>query len=188
MILGFILIPLQQLLIWDKQSNSILQKQNAYHSFFLPVTITTTHDKGVSGVGAASQLCETVTKAIKKLNSHRVLFSEIPQVQNGHYGRESNIIEIEEFNKQLRKISLDLNGTLKWTRVEFFKCNFKTSKISNDSVHLNLAGVQKIFNSIRKYYHQHNISVSLNSFALRQLQRFYSILWLCDFEFFVRKK
>ena len=37
-------------------------------------------DKGVSGVAAASQLCETVTKAIKKLKPHRVLLSEIPQV------------------------------------------------------------------------------------------------------------
>ena len=58
-------------------------------------------DKGVSGVTAASQLCEAVTKAIKKLKPHRVLFSEIPQVKNGHYGRESNNIELEEFNKQL---------------------------------------------------------------------------------------
>ena len=101
MILGFILIPLQQLMIWDKQSNSIRQKQNANQSFFVPVTITTTHDKGVSGVAAASQICETVTKAIKKLKPHRVLLSENPLFKNGHYGRESNNFEIEELNKQL---------------------------------------------------------------------------------------
>ena len=39
MILGFILIPLQQLLIWDKQSNSIRQEPNANHSFFMRVII-----------------------------------------------------------------------------------------------------------------------------------------------------
>ena len=77
--------------------------------------------------------------------------------------------------------------TLKWTKVEFLKCNIKTSEISYDSFHLNLAGVQKIFKSIRKYYHKHNITALLNSFALRQIQRFYSILWLCDFKFLSAK-
>ena len=115
-------------------------------------------DKGVSGVAAASQLCETVTKAIKKLKPHRVLLSEIPQVKNSHYGRESNNIEIEEFNKQLGNIAFELNGTFKWTKV--LKCNITTSEISNDGVHLNLAGVQKIVKSIRNYYQQHNITVT----------------------------
>ena len=59
------------------------------------------------------QLCETVTKAIKKLKPHRVLLSEIQQVKNGHYGRESNNIEIKEFNMQLGNIALELNGTFK---------------------------------------------------------------------------
>ena len=70
-------------------------------------------DKGVLGVAAASQLCEIVTKAIKKLKPHRVLLSEIPQVKNGNYERESNNIGIEEFNKQLGNIALELNGTFK---------------------------------------------------------------------------
>ena len=108
-------------------------------------------DKGVSGVAAASQLCETY-KTIKKLKPHRVLLSKIPQVKNGHYGRESNNIEIEEFNKQLGNFALELIGTFKWTKVEVLKCNITTSEISNDSVHLNLAGVQKIVKSIRNYY------------------------------------
>ena len=129
-------------------------------------------DKGVSGVAAASQLCETVTKAIKKLKPHRVLLSEIPQVKNCHYGRESNNIEIVEFNKQLGNIALELNGTFKWTKVEVLKCNITTSEISNDGVHLNLAGVQKIVKSIGNYYQQHNITVSKNNIALRQIQRF----------------
>ena len=111
-------------------------------------------DKGFSGVAAASQLCETVTKAIKKLKPHRVLLSEIPQVKNGHYGRESNNIEIEELNKHLGNIALELNGTFKWTKVEVLECNITTSEISNDGVHLNLAGVQKIVKSIRNYYQQ----------------------------------
>ena len=129
-------------------------------------------DKGVSGVAAASLLCETVTKAIKKLKPHRVLLYEIPQVKNGHYGRESNNIEIVEFKKQLGNIDLELNGTFKGTKVEVLKCNKTTSEISNDGVHLNLAGVQKIVKSIRNYYQQHNITVSQNNIALRQIQRF----------------
>ena len=124
-------------------------------------------DKGVSGVAAASQLCETVTKEIKKLRPHRVLLSEIPQVKNGHYGRESNNIEIEECNKQLGNIALELNGTFIWTKVEVLKCNITTWEISNDGVHLNLAGVQKIVDSIWNYYQQHYITVSQNNIALR---------------------
>ena len=75
-------------------------------------------DKGVSGVAALSQLCETVTKAIKKLKPKRVLLSEIPQIKNGD---ESNNIEIEEFNKQLGNNALKLNGSIKWTKVEDLK-------------------------------------------------------------------
>ena len=116
-------------------------------------------------MATASQLCETVTKAIKNLRPHRVLLSENPQVKNGHYGRELNNIEIEEFNKQLGYIALELNGTFKWTKVEVLKCNIKTSEISNDDVHLKLAGVQKIIRSIRNYYQQHNITVSQNNTA-----------------------
>ena len=114
MTLGFILIPLPPLLIWDKQSNSIRQEQNANHSFFMRVIIVLT--RVFRGVAAASQLCETVTKAIKKLKPHRVLLSEIPQVKMGHYGRESYSIEFEEFNKQLGNIALELSGTFKWTK------------------------------------------------------------------------
>ena len=80
-------------------------------------------DKGVLGAAAASQLCETVTKAYKKLKPHRVLLSGIPQVKSDHYGRESNNIEIEEFNKQLGIFALELIGTFKWTNVEVLKCN-----------------------------------------------------------------
>ena len=123
-------------------------------------------------MAAASQLCETVTKAINKLKPHRVLLSEIPQIINGHYGRESNNIENEEFNRQLGNIALELNGTFKLTKVEVLKCNITTSEISNDGVHLNLAGVQKIVKSIRNYCQQHNITVSQNNIALRQIQRF----------------
>ena len=123
-------------------------------------------------MAAASQLCETVTKAIKKLKPHRVLLSEIPQVKNGHYGRESNNIEIVAFNKQLGNIALELNGTFKWTKVEVLKCNITTSEISNDGVHLNLAGVQKNVKSFRNFYQQHNITVSQNNIALRQIKRF----------------
>ena len=64
------------------------------------------------------------------LKPHRVLLSEIPQVKIGHYGRESNNIEIEEFNKQLGNIVLELNWTFKWTKVEVLKCNITTSEIS----------------------------------------------------------
>ena len=123
-------------------------------------------------MAAASQLCETVTKAIKKLKPHRVLLSEIPQVKNGHYERESNNIEIEEFNKQLGNIAMELNGTFKWTKVEVLKYNITSSEISNDGVHLKLAGVQKIVKGVRNYYQQHNITVSQNNIALRQIQRF----------------
>ena len=112
-------------------------------------------DKGVSGVAALSQLCETVKKAIKKLKPNRVLLSEIPQIKNGD---ESNNSEIEEFNKQLGKIALDLNGSIKWTKVEDLKWNISTSEICKDGVPLNIAGVQKIVKSIRNYYQQHNIT------------------------------
>ena len=67
-------------------------------------------------MAAASQLCETVTKAIKTSKPHRVLLFEIPQVNYGHYGRESINIKIEEFNKQLGNIALELNGTTKRTK------------------------------------------------------------------------
>ena len=39
LVLGFILIALQQLLIWDKQSNSIRQERNANNSVFMRVII-----------------------------------------------------------------------------------------------------------------------------------------------------
>ena len=166
MILGFMPIPLQQSLIWDKveqySSGSKCQSlifRAGYNSI----------DKGVSGMVGASHLCETVTKAIKKLKPHRVLL-EVPPVKNSHYARESNI-EIEEFNKQLGIIALELNGTIKWTK-EVLKCNITTSEISHDGVHLNLAGVQKIVKSICNYYQQHNITVSQNNIALRQIQPF----------------
>ena len=118
-------------------------------------------------MAAACQLCETVTKAIKKLKPHRILLPEIPQVRNGHYGRESNI-EIEEFIKQLGNFALELNGTFKWTKIEDSKCNITTSEISNDGVHLNLAVVQKIVKSIWNYQ-QHN-TVSQDNIALRRIQ------------------
>ena len=110
------------------------------------------------------------------MKPHRVLLSEIPQVKNGHYGRESNNIEIEKFKKQLGNIALELNRTFKWTKVEVLKCNNTTSEISNDGVRLNLTGVQNIVKSIRNYYQQHNITVSQNNIALRQIHRFLSIL------------
>ena len=91
-------------------------------------------DMGVLGVHANFQLCETVTKAVKKLTPHRVPLSETQQVKKGHYGRESNNIENEEFNKQMGNIALELNGTFKWTKVEVLKCNITTSEISNDGV------------------------------------------------------
>ena len=169
MILGFILIPEPQLLILGQtveqySSGSRCQSliSHAGHD---------SNDKDVSGVVAATQLCETATKAIEKLKTHQVLLSEIPQVNNGHYGRESNNIEIEEFNKQLGTIALELNGKFNWTKVEVLKCNI-TLAMSNDGVHLNLAGVQKIVKNIQNYYQQHNFTVSQNNLALHQIQRF----------------
>ena len=97
-------------------------------------------------MAAASQLCVTVTKAINKLR--QVLLSEISTLKNCHHGCESNDNEIEEFNKKLGSIALDLKGTFKWTKVELLNC-FTTSEISIDRVHLNFAGLQNIVKSIR---------------------------------------
>ena len=115
MILGFILNPLQQLLIWDKQSDSIRREQNANHSFFMRVIIVYISvfrgwPQHLNYVNCYKSNQKILLSAIKP---HRVLLSEIPKVKNGHYGRESNIIEIEGYNKQLGNIASELNGTFK---------------------------------------------------------------------------
>ena len=62
MILGFILIPLQPLLIWDKQSSSDRQEQNVNHSSFMPATIVLI--MLFQGLPQHQPiLCETVTNA-----------------------------------------------------------------------------------------------------------------------------
>ena len=106
-------------------------------------------------MAAAYQLCETVIKAIIKLKPQQDLLSEIGQVKNDRYGLNSNYIGTEEFNKQLGDTVLELIGTVKWTKVEVLKSNIITSEISNDCVHLHLAGVQTIAKSIRNNYQQH---------------------------------
>ena len=112
-------------------------------------------DKAVSGVAALSQLCETVTKAIKKLKPHRVPLFEILQVNNGVNRMVLKLSSLSNWEILL----WSQNGTLKWTKVEVLKCNITTFEISNDGVHLNLAGYKKlsrvfgtIINSILLYH------------------------------------
>ena len=70
------------------------------------------------------------------------------------------------------KYCFGVKRNIKWTKVEVLKCNITTSEIPNDGVYLNLAGVQKIVKSSWNYYQQHNITVSQNNIALRQIQHF----------------
>ena len=68
---------------------------------------------------------------------------------------------------------MELNGTFKWIVIAVLKCNITTQELFNEGVHLNLAGVQKIFKSIWNYYQQHNINVSLKTnLALQPIQSF----------------
>ena len=71
----------------------------------------------------------------------------------------------------VNRIMLKLR-TFEKTKIEVLKCNITTSKLSNDGVHLNLAGVQNIVKSIWNYYQQHNITVSQNNIALQETQQF----------------
>ena len=123
-------------------------------------------------MATASDLCENVTIAIKKLKPCPIPLSEIPKNENGHYGRESTYIEIEQFNKQLRNNALEMTETLKWTKKEVLRRKIPKWEISTDGVFLNLAGEQKLFKIFPNNYQQHNNTVSQQNIARRQFQRF----------------
>ena len=73
-------------------------------------------DKGVVGQEAASQLNETVDKSEPKFNTHLVM-CKIGPVRKGFYGRKTCSEEMSQFNDHLEIISLELDVSYPWSRI-----------------------------------------------------------------------
>ena len=128
-------------------------------------------DKGVSGQEAATQLKETVDKCMQKFKPHRVAISKIGPVKDGCYGRKTNNEEISIFNDHLEMISLELDGSYPWSRMEVLENALSIDDICFDGVHPNNGGIKNLVENIRHYNITHNLPASQNTVQHRKLHR-----------------
>ena len=128
-------------------------------------------DKGVSGQEAATQLKETVDKCMQKIKLHRVAISKIGPVKDGCYGRKTNNEEKSKLNDHLEMISLELDGSYPWSRIEVLENALSIVDICFDGVHPNNGGVKNLVEHIRHYNITHNLAASHKTVQLRKLHR-----------------
>ena len=128
-------------------------------------------DKGVSGQEAAIQLKETVDKCLQKFKPHLVAISKIGPVKDGCYGRKTKNEEISKFIDHLEMISLELDGSYPWSRIEVLENAISIDDICFDGVHPNNGGIKNLVENIRHYNITHNLPASQNTVQLRKLHR-----------------
>ena len=126
-------------------------------------------DKGVSGQKAATELKKTVGKCMQKFKPHRVAIGKIRPVKDGCYGRKTNNEEISEFNDHLKLISLELDGSYPWSRIEIFENSVSIDDICFDGVHPNNGGIKNLVENIRHYNITHKLPASQNTVQPRKL-------------------
>ena len=92
-------------------------------------------DKGVSAQEATTQLKETVDKFMPKFKPHGVAICKIGPVKDGCYGRKTNNYELSKFNDHLEMISLELDGSYPWSRIEILENALSIDDICFDGEH-----------------------------------------------------
>ena len=107
-------------------------------------------DKGVSGQEAATQLKETVDKCMQNFKPRRVAICKIGPAKDCCYGRKTNNEEISKFNDHLEMISLELDGSYPWSRIEVLE-NALSNDEYFDGVHHNNGSIKNLVENLRHY-------------------------------------
>ena len=117
------------------------------------------------------RLKETVDNCMQKFKSHRVAICKISPVKDGCYGRKANNEEISKFKDHLEMISLELDGSYPWSRIEVLENALSIHDICFDGVHPNNGGIKNLVENIRHYNITHNLPASQNTVQPRKLHR-----------------
>ena len=115
---------------------------------------------------------------MQKFKPHRVAISKIGQVKDGCYGRKTNNEEISKFNDHLEMISLELDGSYPWSRIEVLENALSIDDICFDGVDPNNGGIRNLVENIRHYNITHNLPASQNTVQPRKLYRNLNFAWV----------
>ena len=88
---------------------------------------------------------------MQKFNPHPVAICKIGPVKDGCYGTKTNNEEISKYNDHLEMISLKLDGSYPWSRIEVLEKALSIGDICFDVVHPNNGGIENLVENIRQY-------------------------------------
>ena len=108
---------------------------------------------------------------MQKCKFHRVAMCKIGPVKDGCYGRKTNNEEIYKFNDHLEMISLELDGSYPWSRIEVLENALSIDDICFDGVHPNNDGIKNLVEYIPHCNITHNLPTSKNTVQTRKLHR-----------------
>ena len=108
---------------------------------------------------------------MQKFKPHRVAICKIGPVKDGCYGRKTNNEEISKFNDHLEMISLELDGSYPWSRIEVLENALSIDDICFDGVHPNNGGIKNLVENILHYNITHNLPASQNTVQPGKLHR-----------------
>ena len=114
---------------------------------------------------------ETVDKCMQKFKPHRVAICIIGPVKDGCNGRKTNDEEISIFNDHLEMISLELDGSYPWSRIEVLENALSIDDICFDEVHLKNGGIKNLVENIRHHNITPKIPASQNTVQPRKFYR-----------------
>ena len=123
----------------------------------------------------ATQLKETVDNCIQKFKPHCVAICKIGPVKDGCYGRKTNTEKIFKLNDHLEMISLELDGSYPWSRIEVLENALSIDDICFDGVHPNNGGIRNSVENLRHYNITHNLPASQNNRIQFNLENYIEI-------------
>ena len=81
---------------------------------------------------------------MQKFKSRRVAIRKVGPVTNGCSGRKTNSKEISNFSDNLEIVSLELDGSYSWSRIEFLENALSIDDVCFDGVHPNNGGIRNL--------------------------------------------
>ena len=108
---------------------------------------------------------------VLKIQTSSCCYMQNWSVNDGCYGRKTNNEEKSKFNDHLEMISLELDGSYPWSRIEVLENALSIDDICFDGVHPNNCGIKNLVENIRHYKITHNLPASQNTVQPRKLHR-----------------
>ena len=134
-------------------------------------------DQGVPGIEAAKQMEIVISKAITKLKPYKLAICKIPHVKNGSFGRESNNIEIDKFNKELEDMADCIRVEHQSIDIQVLDYQLENKDIRSDGIHPTESGVQKMVFCLRNYIGKMGYTASRTNVTLRNINNYYRNQW-----------